>query len=842
MAMSRSLGVLTIDLIAKVGGWTAGLDKAERDVKRRTGGIKSAIGGLQKVVAGIGLAYGFKKIIDATAEAEKAFALLDNAVEASGAAAGFSALQLADYAGELQKVSTYDDEAIAGAEQLLLRFQSIQGTNFTDATKAVLDLATALNMDLQSAAQLVGKALENPVKGMNQLARSGVVLGDSQKDLIKRLTETGRQAEAQEILLSELEKRYGGAAAAARNTFGGALAGLKNSFDDLLEGDGGGLEGITASLNDLTDLMNSEEVKKGFQAITSGVLGVVGIVARGATAFADFGKWIGEAFAAQMHGPNPDDLVRYGDAVEDLRQQIVEFQNESAVRKWLENRADPESLGLPAGTKDNHAAVLANMQARLRDMEAKYRKAQAEAAAASANASAAPAPGKPGGQTVTTVASEEFTKLETKLKEQIALYGKTGEAAKIAYDIASGALDELSPKEQQRALSLAREFDGMVKASEAAKVQEQAAKDQAEAQKQLQESYDAQESGLRRQIELSNDATELEKLRYDLANGALEGISPAQRKRLEDLAEERDLLIQRVEVEERVRAVVEETLTPLETYQRTIETLNELYRESNELLGAGGLSYEAYARAVEKAQNELDDALYQSSESFLEGANRALNGYLESVSKTAMHTESVVGNLINGAEDLWTNFTLTGKLKFKDFMRSVIADLARLNTQKLFVSLLSMFSPTAAGAGGARIGGATAPILNAMGNVYSSPSLSAYSGRVMHTPTKFTFAKGAGIFAEAGPEAIMPLERMSSGHLGVRAVGAGSGELKVEIHNYAGGVSHKVEQVSRDEVRIICRDEVERRAPTVIATHLENPNSRVSKSLSRNTTAGRQRT
>jgi lambda family phage tail tape measure protein len=61
----------------------------------------------------------------------------------------------------------------------------------------------------------------------------------------------------------------------------------------------------------------------------------------------------------------------------------------------------------------------------------------------------------------------------------------------------------------------------------------------------------------------------------------------------------------------------------------------------------------------------------------------------------------------------------------------------------------------------------------AQGGVQDSPSLSAYSNGVYNTPQMFAFAQGAGIFAEAGPEAIMPLTRASDGSLGVRAVSSG---------------------------------------------------------------------
>ncbi|MEM8329387.1 hypothetical protein Q4S08_17205, partial [Morganella morganii] len=62
---------------------------------------------------------------------------------------------------------------------------------------------------------------------------------------------------------------------------------------------------------------------------------------------------------------------------------------------------------------------------------------------------------------------------------------------------------------------------------------------------------------------------------------------------------------------------------------------------------------------------------------------------------------------------------------------------------------------------------------NAKGGVYHSPSLSAYSGQVVHTPTMFAFAKGAGVMGEAGPEGIFPLRRGVGGKLGVVAKLAG---------------------------------------------------------------------
>jgi lambda family phage tail tape measure protein len=55
----------------------------------------------------------------------------------------------------------------------------------------------------------------------------------------------------------------------------------------------------------------------------------------------------------------------------------------------------------------------------------------------------------------------------------------------------------------------------------------------------------------------------------------------------------------------------------------------------------------------------------------------------------------------------------------------------------------------------------------ANGGVFDSPGLSAYKNTVVSKPTTFPFARGIGLMGEAGAEAIMPLERDSRGRLGV---------------------------------------------------------------------------
>jgi hypothetical protein len=350
------LARLVVALEAQTAKYQQGLDNANRKLNKFSRDQQTLLGSIDKQwksfgsgikagLVGLAGAVTFKAIIDATAEAEHAFALLDNAVKASGGAAGFTTQQLADLAGELQKFSTYDDEAIMGAEQLLLRFQSIRGVNFTGATQATLDLAAALGKDLGDAAMLVGKALESPEKGMTQLARSGVVFSQQQQKVIKDLVDTGQTAKAQGIIIEELEKRYGGAALAARDTFGGAIQGLKNSFNDLLEGKGG-MEDATAAINSLTDVLNSDEVKKGFETIITGFATLIEWTAKAVAAIGAFAKDLGEFFGELVAGPAGMTSEQLSKRIEDLqrlRQQSIDARGANLDATALEQSAALET-------------------------------------------------------------------------------------------------------------------------------------------------------------------------------------------------------------------------------------------------------------------------------------------------------------------------------------------------------------------------------------------------------------------------------------------------------------------------------------------------------------------
>ena len=165
----------------------------------------------------------------------KAEAKVAQALKSTGGTAGYTAEELAKVATELQNITNFGDEVILNqVTAQLLTFTNITNDQFLRTQKVVLDLATVLDGDLKSASLQLGKALNDPIANLSALTRSGIQFSTEQKEVIKTLANTNRLAEAQDVILKELERQYGGQAEAARIADEG-IAGFGNRVGDLKE-------------------------------------------------------------------------------------------------------------------------------------------------------------------------------------------------------------------------------------------------------------------------------------------------------------------------------------------------------------------------------------------------------------------------------------------------------------------------------------------------------------------------------------------------------------------------------------------------------------------------------
>lgn len=173
--------------------------------------------------------------VKAAAEAQKVAAQTEAVIKSTGGAAERTTDQIAELADELARMSGIDDELIQSGANVLLTFTKIRGVNFDRATKAVLNMSIALKTDMQSAAIQVGKALNDPIKGVATLGRAGVQFSEDQKAMIRSLVETGDVAGAQAIILEELNTQFGESAEAFGSTYEGTLGRFEVAIGNLQE-------------------------------------------------------------------------------------------------------------------------------------------------------------------------------------------------------------------------------------------------------------------------------------------------------------------------------------------------------------------------------------------------------------------------------------------------------------------------------------------------------------------------------------------------------------------------------------------------------------------------------
>lgn len=228
---------------------TKGKQRVKRDCEdvsrafKRTGGFaSSAAKKVAALFAGAAVLRGMKSMIDAMEKQEVAERKLEAVLKATGQAAGFSALELKKYASELQRTTRFGDETIISAQALLATFTQIQGPIFKQAIAMATSMSTIFGQDLTASVVQLGKALNDPIRGVNALRRAGVSFNAQQLEQIRVLQQSGDLMGAQKVILDELKAEFGGMAEAAATTFGGALDQAKNSFGDLMETIGTGVE------------------------------------------------------------------------------------------------------------------------------------------------------------------------------------------------------------------------------------------------------------------------------------------------------------------------------------------------------------------------------------------------------------------------------------------------------------------------------------------------------------------------------------------------------------------------------------------------------------------------
>ncbi|MEG5999624.1 phage tail tape measure protein [Enterobacter ludwigii] len=334
-----------------------------------------------------------------------------------------------------------------------------------------------------------------------------------------------------------------------------------------------------------------------------------------------------------------------------------------------------------------------------------------------------------GGKTEGEKTEDVYKRLIKQQKEQIALQGQNTELAKVKYQVSQGELASLTEAQKKTVLQNATLID----------------------QVKLREQLRNYEANLADSNASARAANEAQLLGYGQGTRFRERLQEQFNLRKEFEQKNTDLLRQRQAGE------IDETF-----YQQGL-ALNKRYLEERLR------DQEGYYAASDAQRDDWMTGLSEGYANWVDEATDYSSMAADGMKQAMGGAVTTITDMLNGNVDSWKDWGVS-VLKI---IQNVLVNMAVANGVSSIGSLFSFGASSAATASsGTAIQNAGANFtFNAKGNVYDSPSLSAYSNGVFQTPQLFAFAKGAGVFAEAGPEAIMPITRAADGSLGVRAVG-----------------------------------------------------------------------
>lgn len=298
-------GTVTVKITGDSKGLSDALDDSDGHLNRFGGKMGGVAKGVGTAFVGMGTAaLGFGVLsVKAFMDAEAVAAQTGAVIKSTGGVAKVTAGDVETLAGSLSKMSGVDDEAIASGQNLLLTFTKVRNETgkgndiFNQATKAALDMSVAMGTDMSSASMLMGKALNDPIKGMTALTRSGVSFTQAQKDQVKAMVESGDTMGAQKLILKEMETQFGGSAKAAGETFAGQLNKLKVVAGNFMEDVGSKLVPILMKLGEWL----GDNIPKAIDAARPTFEAIVGVIKGFVPVVQDVIDWI-QDFVGKFRG------------------------------------------------------------------------------------------------------------------------------------------------------------------------------------------------------------------------------------------------------------------------------------------------------------------------------------------------------------------------------------------------------------------------------------------------------------------------------------------------------------------------------------------------------------
>ncbi|ELX8344399.1 phage tail tape measure protein [Enterobacter hormaechei] len=752
----KSLGTLTLDLVAKVGGFVSGMDKAERASQQWA-----------------------KQVQKDAAETTKAFASIGSATVALAGAVGVAGFQLlkstskqiaeTDRWAKSLNISTQEllswqfaaEKAGVSGDQMADIFKDI-GDKIGDAvlnkSGEAVDALNALGLSAEKLSKVSPDkqllAIGESLGKISTNAEKTTVLESLGNDLSKLLPLFDNNNEKLKQFLI-LAKDFGVAPDPASID---DLVKVNQIFEDIeaqvrglkLEISAGlakvDLSPLTDSLDQLRKVLTDPKVLQGITNLVSEVAELTGWLVKSAAAAGQLAASTGNRIAAIGGNIDLKNLDQVKERIDWLQKNID-----------AGNFSETESI---IGSVLDSNITLANAKKELEDLI----KLKGQLVAGSpAKLPIQPATvgggyaldkdetnGKTKPDSTLKKLESSFKSMETSYLRQIALIDTTGkksaevtEQQKLQFDIADGKLAGLNETQKTRLEQLATEVDRLKSVKKA-----------------NEENIRLAEYVANLQRENANAASSLD------ADVIGAGLGDKARERMrEQLDIEREFNEKREDLQRRFQSGDIKTSTEYDRYNQELDKALAVRLEK----------YRSHYEELDKIQGD-----------WLAGAQDGLANWIDTSSDYYSQVSGLVGNTLDGLVDNMADALNGNKADWADWANSVLSELQKVLLRAILVnslksagdsellgSLGGMFGGASSGGStpsGAYDSAASGLTLNAKGGVYDSPDLSKFRNGIVNSPTMFAFAKGAGLMGEAGPEAIMPLTRTADGSLGVRMV------------------------------------------------------------------------
>ncbi|WP_312582995.1 phage tail tape measure protein [Atlantibacter hermannii] len=753
---ARSLGTLTIDLIANIGGFAAGLNRAERQseswrrrVQQDVRLAGAALGSMAAIaaaaavsagVAGINLLKTTSKQIAETDRLAKSLRMSTQdllAWQFASQKAGVSGEQMADIFKDIgdkigDAVLNQSGEAVDALNALGLSAKKLS-TETPD--KQLLAIAGALEKVGTNAEKItILESLGNDLSKLLPLFDN-----NSQKlqQFLKLSREYGVAPDPQSIDdLVKVNSLFEDMETQAQGLKLEIAAGLARVD----------LTPLQKGLGELRSVFTDPKIMQGLAEMVGGIASLVGWLGKAAH---ELGNLIYNYQGGQKLSANA--------SLYEIDRRIKNLEADLNDKGFL---AGVNRLGMDTEGKQKELNELLAQRTRLKSIAGAAPVISSATLPVTGTGDYSLAPGESNGKVTPDASAKKlesaFKSMELGYLRQIALIDTTGkktaevtEQQKLQFDLAEGKLTGINDAQKVRLQQLAQEVDRL---NQLKKANEENAK------------VAAFVAGLQAQ----NDNAQAD-LSVDI-QGA--GLGNRQRERLrERLGIERDYLDQQRELQKQYQAGdISQTV-----YDRETQALKDAQAERLEI-------QENYYKQIDALQAD-----------WVTGARDGLADWVDDSTNYATLAADAMQSALSGISSNIVDMLNGNKASWKDWGISVLKIIEQVMVNMMIANAASSIGSLFGGAASSASSGTALQSygstlqFNARGGVYSSADLSQYRNSVVSSPTLFAFAKGAGLMGEAGPEAIMPLTRAADGSLGVRAVGnggvaPGGGAPQVNIH------------------------------------------------------------